>query len=55
MTVKLDRTTNGSGAVEEKTLVELRKLNTKKGNKMITLDELMDFLKGKRVCMLSSR
>ncbi len=47
MTVKLDRTTNGSGAVEEKTLVELRKLNTKKGNKMITLDELMDFLKGK--------
>lgn len=44
---KLDRTTNGSGAVEEKTLAELRKLNTKKGNKMITLDELMAFLKDK--------
>lgn len=44
---KLDRTTNGTGAVEEKTLPELRKLNTKKGNKMITLDELMDFLKDK--------
>lgn len=44
---KLDRTTNGTGAVEEKTLAELRRLDTKKGNKMITLDELMDFLKDK--------
>ncbi len=44
---KLDRTTNGTGAVEEKTLAELRRLDTKKGNKMMTLDELMDFLKDK--------
>lgn len=44
---KLERTTNGVGAVEEKTLAELRRLDTKKGNKMITLDELMDFLKDK--------
>lgn len=44
---KLDRTTNGTGAVEEKTLAELRKLDTKKGNKMLTLDELMEFLKDK--------
>lgn len=44
---KLDRTTNGTGAVEEKTLAELRRLDTKKGNKMLTLDELMDFLKDK--------
>lgn len=44
---KLDRTTNGTGAVEEKTLAELRRLDTKKGNKMITLDELMEFLKDK--------
>lgn len=44
---KLDRTTNGAGAVEEKTLAELQRLDTKKGNKMLTLDELMDFLKDK--------
>ena len=44
---KLDRTTNGTGAVELKTLAEIRKLNTKKGNKMLTLDELMEFLKDK--------
>lgn len=44
---KLDRTTNGTGAVEEKTVAELRRLDTKKGNKMLTLDELMDFLKDK--------
>lgn len=44
---KLDRTTNGTCAVEEKTLKELRALDTKKGNKMLTLDELMEFLKNK--------
>lgn len=45
---KLDRTTNGSGAVELKTLAEIQKLDTKKGNKMLTLDELMNFLKDKK-------
>lgn len=44
---KLDRTTNGKGAVELRTLAEIQKLDTKKGNKMLTLDELMQFLKGK--------
>lgn len=43
----LERTTDGSGNVEEKTLAEIRRLNTKHGNKMLTLDELMEFLKDK--------
>ena len=43
----LERTTDGSGTVEEKTLAEIKDLNTKGGNKMMTLDELMEFLKGK--------
>lgn len=43
----LERTTNGSGTVEEKSLSEIRKLATKKGNKILTLDELLDFLKDK--------
>ena len=41
----LDRTTNGSGIVEEKTWEEIHALDTKKGNKMLTLDELLEFLK----------
>ncbi len=41
----LERTTNGCGVLEEKTLKELMALDTKKGNKMMTLDEFMDFLK----------
>ncbi len=41
----LDRTTNGTGILEKKTLKELRALETKGGNKIMTLDELMDFLK----------
>ena len=40
----LDRTTNGSGHVEEKTWEEIHALDTKKGNKMLTLDELLEFL-----------
>lgn len=43
----LERTTNGSGTVEEKTEAEIRALETKQGNKMLFLDELLDFLKGK--------
>lgn len=43
----LDRTTNGHGNVEEKTLAEIRALDTRGGHKMLTLDELMEFLDGK--------
>lgn len=44
----LERTTNGEGIVEEKTEAEIRQLVTKKGHKMIFLDELLDFLKDKK-------
>ena len=44
----LERTTNGKGAVEESTEAELRKLETKQGNKLLFLDEFMEFLKGKK-------
>ncbi len=44
----LESTTNGSGAVENKTLAELRTLETKKGNKLLTLEELVEFLKDKK-------
>lgn len=43
----LDRTTNGSGNVEDKTLAEIQNLRTKKGNEIVTLDQLLDFLKDK--------
>lgn len=45
---KLDRTTNGTGAVELKTLEEILSYDTKKGNKIMTIDQLMAFLKGKK-------
>lgn len=41
----LERTTNGTGILEEKTLKELLALETKGGHKLMTLDELMKFLK----------
>ncbi len=41
----LERTTNGTGVLEEKTLKELKALETKGGNRMMTLEEFMDFLK----------
>lgn len=44
----LESTTNGSGAVENKTLAELRALETKKGNKLLTIEELVEFLKDKK-------
>lgn len=40
----LERCTNGQGILEEKTLKELKALQTKGGHKMMTLDELMSFL-----------
>ncbi len=43
----LDRTTNGTGTVEEKTEAEIRSLQTKQGNKVLFLDELLAFFKGK--------
>lgn len=44
----LDRTTNGTGIVEKKTEAEIRQLVTKEGNKILFLDELLDFLDGKK-------
>ena len=44
----LERTTDGTGADEEKTYKEIQALNTKKGHKMLSLDELMEFLKDKK-------
>ena len=44
----LERTTNGSGIVEEKTADELRALLTKKGGKLAFLPELLDWLKDKK-------
>lgn len=44
----LERTTDGTGVVEEKTEAEIRALRTKKGNRMMFLDELMAFLKDKK-------
>ncbi|AWI10124.1 glycerophosphodiester phosphodiesterase [Ereboglobus luteus] len=43
----LERTSNGKGAVEEKTAQEIRQLKTKKGNDFLFLDEFLDFLKDK--------
>ena len=43
----LERTTNGSGIVEEKTADELRALLTKKGSKLTFLPELLEWLKDK--------
>ncbi len=43
----LERTTNGKGKVEERTADELRQLKTKKGNDILFLNELLDFLRDK--------
>ena len=44
----LDRTTNGHGKVEEKTWAEIKAMKTKGGNRIITLDEFLEFLKGQK-------
>ena len=41
----LERCTDGTGVLEEKTLKEIKALNTKGGHKMMTLDEFMAFLR----------
>ena len=38
----LERTTNGTGLVEERTAAELRQLKTKQGNPILFLDELLE-------------
>ena len=43
----LDRTTNGSGTVESHTKAEIEQMRTKQGNKILFLDELLDFLQDK--------
>ena len=43
----LERTTNGTGLVEERTAAELRQLKTKQGNPILFLDELLVFLQDK--------
>lgn len=43
----LDRTHNGAGAIEHKTADELRNVTTKKGQKFLFLDELLDYFADK--------
>ena len=44
----LTRMTTSEGVIEEMTAAELRKVMTKKGHKLLFLDELLDFLKDKK-------
>jgi len=44
---KVDRTTNGSGAVNALSLSEIRRLTTEKGGKIPTLEEALDYLDNK--------
>jgi glycerophosphoryl diester phosphodiesterase len=44
---KVDRTSNGTGFVCDMTLSELKKLDFGKGEKIQTLQEVIDFVKGK--------
>lgn len=44
----LERTTNGTGIVEEKTAAELRELRTKQGGKLAFVPELLEWLKDKK-------
>jgi glycerophosphoryl diester phosphodiesterase len=44
----VDRTTNGFGRVKDKTLTELKGLDMQKGQKICTLEEVLDFI-NKRV------
>lgn len=43
----LERTTNGTGVFEEKTAAEIDALRTKKGNKILRMDDFVKFLNGK--------
>ncbi len=46
---KLDRTTNGKGLVREFTLAELKKLDAGKGEKIPTLQEVIDLIRDKDI------
>jgi len=46
---KLDRTTNGKGLVREFTLAELKKLDAGKGEKIPTLQEVIDLIRDKGI------
>jgi glycerophosphoryl diester phosphodiesterase len=43
----LERTTNGTGVLEEKTADEIKALDTKKGNKMLLFDEFVKWIASK--------
>lgn len=43
----IDRTTNGTGKVSELTLAEIKKFDAGKGEKIPTLEEIIDLVKGK--------
>lgn len=43
----LERTTNGTGILEEKTADEIKALDTKKGNKMLLFDEFVKWIASK--------
>ena len=43
----VDRTTDGSGLVSELTLEEIKRLKTAEGERVPTLEEALDFLKGR--------
>lgn len=45
---KVDRTTNGKGFVKEFTFKEIRKLDAGKGEKIPSLQEVLDFIKNKK-------
>jgi len=46
---KLDRTTNGKGLVREFTLAELKKLDAGKGEKIPTIQEVIDLIRDKGI------
>ena len=43
----LERTTDGSGVFEQKTAAEIERLRTRKGNKILSLEDFCRFLDGK--------
>ncbi|MBA5850536.1 glycerophosphodiester phosphodiesterase [Clostridium sp. cel8] len=45
----IDRTTNGSGFIKDYTYSELRKFDAGNGQKIISLDELLDYSKDKNI------
>lgn len=47
----IDRTTNGSGFIKDYTYDEIRKLDAGKGEKIPSLDELLNFMKDKNLLL----